>query len=101
MESLASPARFEQLCNVEAIEQIASQGSGFRPERVVAYATADTSLEGDELVAEGAAFLSGGVWRHLSFRCATTPDHRKVVSFDFATGGLIPDGPELGSGEAD
>ena len=94
---LASDARFEQLCDVEAMEQIARHEAALRPVRTVAYATADTKVTGNIIVAEGAAFLSKGHWYRLSFRCETTPDHLKVVSFDYATGGLLPDGARLGT----
>jgi len=98
--TLALDARFEQLCDVEAMEQI-SRGKDFRPERAVAYATSDVRVIGNLMIAEGAAFLSQGHWYRLAFRCETTPDHSKVVSFDFATGGIVTDGNGLGDGSAD
>jgi hypothetical protein len=98
---LAIEARFEQLCDVEAMEQIARSRREFRPERAVAYATADVRVSGNLMVAEGAAFLSEGQWYKLSFRCETTTDRSKVVSFDFATGGLVTEGRGLGTGTAD
>jgi len=101
LATLAAGARFEQLCDVEAMEQIARGQPEFKPERAVAYATADTKVIGNVLIAEGAAFLSHGQWYRLSFRCETTSDHSKVVSFDFATGGIVTEGRELGDGSAD
>jgi Domain of Unknown Function (DUF930) len=101
LATLAVGARFEQLCDVEALEQIARGKPELRPERAVAYATADTKVAGNVLIADGAAFLSQGQWYRLSFRCETTPDHSKVVSFDFATGGPIGEGRGLGDGSAD
>jgi hypothetical protein len=99
--TLALDARFEQLCDVEAMEQIARSGDAFRPERAVAYATSDVKVDGNLMIAEGAAFLSEGQWYRLSFRCETTPDHSKVVSFDFATGGVVTEGRGLGDGASD
>ncbi len=101
LATLALDARFEQLCDVEAMEQIARSKKEFRPERAVAYATADAKVAGNLMTADGAAFLSEGHWYRLSFRCETTPDRRKVVSFDFATGGPITEGRGLGDGAAD
>lgn len=91
LKTLAGDARVEQLCDIEAMEQIARAGTGFTPERAVAYATADTQMDGDTLVADGGAFLSRGHWYSLKYRCRLAPDRRKVVSFDFATGDQFPD----------
>jgi Domain of Unknown Function (DUF930) len=101
LATLALDARFEQLCDVEAMEQVARSEKEFRPERAVAYATADAKVVGNLMTADGAAFLSKGHWYRLSFRCETTPDRQKVVSFDFATGGPITEGRGLGDGAAD
>jgi Domain of Unknown Function (DUF930) len=99
--TLSVDARFEQLCDVEAMEQIAHGREEFHPERAVAYAAEDAKVTGNVMIAEGAAFLSKGHWYRLSFRCETTPDHSKVVSFDFATGGIVIEGRGLGDGAAD
>ena len=102
LKTLADDARFEQLCGIEAMEQIAQGDGGFNPERTIAYATTDTRLEDDTLTAEGAAFLSAGHWYHLAFKCRATPDRRKVLSFDFATGEQFPDDdPALPAGAND
>jgi hypothetical protein len=93
--------RFEQLCDIEAMEQITRSGDQFRPVRAVAYATADIKVIGNLMIAEGAAFLSDGHWYRLSFRCEATPDRSKVVSFDFATGGPVTEGRGLGGDTAD
>lgn len=93
--------RFEQLCDVEALEQIAARNGTLKPERAVAYATADPTVEGNVITATGAAYLDQGRWYTLSFRCETTPDHRKVVSFDFSTGGPLRDLSRVGTGESD
>jgi hypothetical protein len=91
LKTLQGDARIEQLCDIEAMEQIARAGSGHVPERAVAYATAETSMDGDTLVADGGAFLSKGHWYQLKYRCRLAPDRRKVISFDFATGEQFPD----------
>jgi hypothetical protein len=102
LRRLALPARFEQLCDVEAMEQVAKSQPHFKPERAIAYLTANTTLEGDTLTATGAAFLSEGHWYRLAFKCRTTTDRQKVVSFDFAIGEQIPDDdPRLPIGASD
>jgi hypothetical protein len=102
LATMALDTRFEQICDVEALEQIARADDALRPERAVAYATAEVKVSGDTMIADGAAFLSGGRWYRLSFRCQTTPDRLKVLSFDFATGGPVTDRRGvLGSGVAE
>jgi hypothetical protein len=96
---MASDTRFEQICGVEAMEQIAKSGGAFKPQATVAYATADPRVAGNVMVADGAAFFSGGHWFQLAFRCETTPDRLKVVSFDFAVGEEVTEGRGLDAGE--
>jgi hypothetical protein len=102
LRKLDGDARFEQLCDIEAMEQIARSGVDHVPERAIAYAAADTRMEGDTLIAAGGAFLSKGHWYHLAFRCSGTSDHRTIVAFDFATGAQFPDDdPALPTGGDD
>jgi hypothetical protein len=101
LATLALNTRFEQICGVEAMEQIAKSRHEFAPERTVAYATADVKVTGDLMIADGAAFLSGGRWYGLRFRCQTSPDHLEVTSFDFATGEPLVGDHGLGSGGED
>lgn len=99
LATVAYDARFEQICGVEAMEQIA-KGASFRPERVVAYALSDTKTEGNVMVAGGAAFWSDGAWYRLSFRCETSSDRLKVKAFDFATGARVTAGRGLSASPA-
>jgi hypothetical protein len=91
LRSLDGDARFEQLCDIEAMEQIARSDAHHVPERALAYAAADTRIEGDTLIADVGAFLSKGHWYRLAFRCIGTSDRRKIIAFDFATGAQFPD----------
>ena len=101
LRTLAPDARFEQLCDIEAMEQVAAHQKQFQPQQAVAYATADTRVAGNTLIADGGAFLSKGRWYRLAFRCEVTPDRMKVLSFDFAIGGPLDHGVGLGSADAD
>jgi hypothetical protein len=82
-------ARFEQLCDIEAMTRIGRDRTGFRPDRALAYALSDPALEGDVLAAKGAAFRSGGKWYHLSFTCKATADRTHIVTFDYRVGDAI------------
>jgi Domain of Unknown Function (DUF930) len=82
--------RTVQICDLEAILQIARSGLQYHPETVVAYAMADVVRKGELLVANGAAFQSNGSWYNLSFRCRISPRSQIVQGFEFAIGTAIP-----------
>lgn len=82
--------RMVQLCDVEAMAQIAAWRRSYRPDRVVDYATADTQVDGHRVTADGAAFRSDHAWYGLKFRCELTADLAKVAAFEFAVGDAIP-----------
>jgi hypothetical protein len=90
MSRMAPEERAIQLCNVEAMAQIAAAKAALRPDVVVAYAMADVVVAGDTLVADGAAFRSRRNWYAVRFRCALRPDHAEVTDFEFRVGDAIP-----------
>jgi len=87
---LAGDDRMEQLCAVEAMDQIHAWREDLRPDRLVAYAKADTEIAGDTIVAEGGAFRSRAQWFNIKYRCQVTPDHETIVSFEFLVGDPVP-----------
>lgn len=90
LAQLADDERMVQLCNMEAMDQIHHWRQDFRPDRLVAYAKADTKISGDILQAEGAAFRSEGRWYDLKFTCELAPDHATVAAFEFLVGDAVP-----------
>jgi hypothetical protein len=82
--------RLEQLCDLEAMAQIAQWHQGARPDRVVAYATADPETKGRVFIAKGAAVHTDRNWYSLTFRCELGPSRRTVQAFEFAIGDAIP-----------
>ena len=89
LEHLAPSARLEQICDYTAMKKIRATHH-FRPDRAVGYAISPAKVQGNTLVADGAAFRSRGKWYRLSYTCTTTPDRMKVLSFEFKIGGAIP-----------
>ncbi|KXF78993.1 hypothetical protein ATN84_04400 [Paramesorhizobium deserti] len=83
--------RLEQRCDVEAMERIRDDPSRFSPDKVLAYAYSDPIVGTNSIRASGAAFRSNGKWFRLSFSCKTSPDHLKVLSFQYAIGSVIPE----------
>lgn len=87
---LAPDERVEQLCGLEAMGQIHDWQRSYEPDRVTAYALADTKRAGRVLTAEGAAFRSQRRWYALRFACTVSPDLKRVTAFAFHVGEPIP-----------
>ncbi|RTL93806.1 DUF930 domain-containing protein [Ancylobacter aquaticus] len=90
LERLGDEDRLAQLCDLEAMEQIHAWRADFQPDRLVDYASGDTSLEGAVFTARGGAFRSRRQWYEVSYRCELDPPLRKVVGFAFHVGAAIP-----------
>lgn len=88
---LAADERIVQLCNLEAMEQVHRWNADFRPDTLVAYATAKIRLVDRNLRADGAAFRSKGHWFNIKFGCAVAPDSKSVIAFEFQVGDEIPE----------
>jgi hypothetical protein len=78
--------RMVQLCNIEALEQVARVRADFSPETVSAYAMKALAIGPDTVTADGAAMRSGDDWYALRYRCRLAPGHGAVVAFDFLAG---------------
>lgn len=79
-----------QICNMEALEQIADWKAGMHPDTLVPYAFAETRMVDGVVQVDGGAFRNAGQWYQIRFRCAVGADHRSVSRFEFAVGDLIP-----------
>lgn len=90
LRSLAPSARLEQICDYTAMQRI-RKGSKHRPDRAVGYAISEAKVNGNTLVAEGAAFRSRKKWYRLSYTCTTNAERMKVLSFDYKVGPEIPE----------
>ena len=91
LQMLAPDERLEQLCDYTAIARIRKESGSFRPDRVVASATAEPHIREHTIEAQGGAFRSRGKWYALSFTCTASPDHLAVVSFRYTIGPEIPE----------
>lgn len=90
LSTLAASEQVEQLCNLEAMAQVGLWNRSLQPDRVVAYATSATKLDGTSFSADGAALHSGEDWYGLQFTCDLAPDRKAVVAFEFVVGEVIP-----------
>lgn len=90
LSRLAADERVEQLCALEAMGQIHAWRSDFEPDRVTAYALAETRFANHVLQADGAAFRSNKRWYGLRFTCGVSVDLTQVTAFAFQVGDPIP-----------
>ncbi|WP_170854951.1 DUF930 domain-containing protein [Xaviernesmea oryzae] len=86
LRALAPDDRIEQLCNIEAMEQIHRLRPSRRPDFIIAYAIKPPALSGAVFTADGAAFHDRKHWVRMRYRCGVSPDHAKVTQFAFAIG---------------
>jgi len=82
--------RLAQICDYTAMKKINDARNPFHPDRVVADAVSRLTISEDTVRAAGGAFRSRGKWYELSYTCTASPDHMKVVTFDFRIGAEIP-----------
>jgi hypothetical protein len=90
LRQLDPDARFEQVCDLEAMKHI-SKDRAYRPERSIVGALAAPKVENSTMTGTGGAFRSKGKWYQFSFKCETTPDHMRVQAFSFQIGAPIPE----------
>ncbi len=90
LKQLAPAEQIEQLCNLEAMSQVGVWNKELQPDRIVAYAMADTKVSGSDFVAAGAALHSKRDWYRLQFKCKLNEDKQKVAAFEFRLGDVIP-----------
>ncbi|MBQ9352062.1 MAG: DUF930 domain-containing protein [Phyllobacterium sp.] len=90
LPTLELGTRLEQICNLEAMAQVAKWDKSFKPDRVIAYAMAATKVKSGVITATGAAMRSGGNWYNLAFNCGISPETQQVQSFEFTVGKSIP-----------
>jgi hypothetical protein len=89
LQQLDPDARFEQVCDLEAMRHI-SKDKAYRPERTIVSALANPQVAGTTMSGAGGAFLSKGKWYQFSFKCETSSDHMTVQTFSFKIGDPIP-----------
>jgi hypothetical protein len=89
LQKLDPDARFEQVCDLEAMKYI-SKDKTYKPERTVVSALSQPKIAGATMTGTGGAFLSKKLWYQFSFTCKTSPDHMAVLAFSYKIGEAIP-----------
>lgn len=89
LKTLDPDTRIEQVCNLEAMEQVRQWKAGSSPDYLVAYAMEDTKRTGAHLHADGAAIRISDHWYRFRYACTVGSDET-VTRFAFALGAEIP-----------
>ena len=92
LRGLDPATRFEQACDIEAMNRINKDASPYRPDRAVTDAVSESKITGDTMQGSGGAFRSSGKWYQFSFTCKASPDRMKVTFFSYKIGSPIPEG---------
>jgi hypothetical protein len=90
--ALDPATRLEQRCDAEVADRIASENEHFDPDKVIAYATGEPKMAGDEIKTRGGAFRSTPAPPHVDYKCLTAPDHMQILSLRYRIGDKIPEG---------
>jgi Domain of Unknown Function (DUF930) len=83
--------RLEVICEYAAANRIGRDKNPYHPDRAVIDSLSPAKIKGDLAEGTGGAFRSGGQWYQFSFRCKTSPDRLKILSFDYRVGEKIPE----------
>lgn len=89
LATLVSGDRLEQLCALEAMEQVRHAEPGFRPTRLAPHAFRNSVQRANEIFAAAAAIRSGRIWYEIAYRCRLSASGSEIVGFEFALGDPI------------
>jgi hypothetical protein len=89
LKRLDPDARFEQICDLEAMNRIAKDRA-YRPENTIISALKAPRVSGTTMTGNGGAFRSKGKWYQFSFKCETDANHMKILAFTFTIGEPVP-----------
>lgn len=90
LRRLSPNERVVQLCDYTAMQRIRHAKGHYRPDRAVADARSQVTIDKNTVHARGGAFRSRGKWYALSYTCTASADKMKVVSFKYKIGAEIP-----------
>gem|GEM_PF-3113224 len=87
---VSGPDRDDQICALEAMEQVRASKDGFRPDRLMPHARKNAVRSGDSIEAPAAALRSGGLWYEIAFRCHLNAASGTIAGLDYVLGPPIP-----------
>jgi len=89
LTTLTGTDRVEQLCALEAMEQVRHSRSGFRPTRLVPHALRNSFQRENAVFAPAGALRSNRVWYEIAYKCRLDTGRSKIIGFEYALGAPI------------
>ncbi|WP_157738640.1 DUF930 domain-containing protein [Labrenzia sp. VG12] len=89
LSTLVGADRREQVCALEAMEQLRQGKPGFRPTRLAPHAFRNARIRDGMIVVTAGAVRSQRQWYEIAYRCRLDPEGRQVVGFEYALGATI------------
>lgn len=86
LASLTGTDTADQLCALEAMEQLRRDRPGFRPTRLAPHAFRNASRRGDTVHVTAGAVRSNRVWHELAYRCRLDEAGGAIAGFEYALG---------------
>ncbi len=89
LTSLIGADQREQLCALEAMEQVRATEAGFRPTRLTPHAFRNSYVKDGVLYAPAGAIRSRQVWYEITYRCRLDASGKSITGFEYALGAPI------------
>ncbi|WP_305989630.1 DUF930 domain-containing protein [Roseibium sp. MMSF_3544] len=89
LTTLVSGDRREQLCALEAMEQVRHAHPNFRPTRLAPHAFRNSIQRKNVITAPAAALRSNRIWYEIAYKCRLSESVSDIVGFEFALGEAI------------
>ncbi|MCV0427976.1 MAG: DUF930 domain-containing protein, partial [Roseibium sp.] len=87
--TLVAGDRREQLCALEAMEQLRRTQPDFRPTRLAPHAFRNSFQRQNKIVVPAGAVRSNRIWYEIAYNCQLNGDGSDIESFEFALGNEI------------
>lgn len=79
----------DQLCGLEAMEQVRKDRPGFRPTRLAPHAFRNAVYRDGLVEVRAGALRSNRIWYEIAYRCRLSADGSAIGSFEYALGDEI------------
>ncbi|MEE4015687.1 DUF930 domain-containing protein [Roseibium sp. FZY0029] len=89
LPTLTSEDGREQICALEAMEQVRHARPGFKPTRLAPHAFRNSFQKEDTIVVPAGALRSNRVWYEIAYRCRLDASGKIVSGFEYALGAPI------------
>lgn len=89
LATLSGADRREQICALEAMEQLRRNRPGFRPTRLAPHAFRTASFGNNLVEVTAGAVRSNRIWYEVAYRCRLDASGATVIGFEHALGSEI------------